>query len=118
WNDELMASERLSNVGQTATGTFGLGTARIRATNTLAIKMVQGPLGYNVCSFDCPTVLGFSEEPDQPPSGEKWWDALFEWLDKNKYWIALGAVGIVGVGALLIYRPPCSNDHTRSLYRN
>jgi len=102
WNDELIATERLSNVGQTATGTFDLGKARIRATNTLSIKMVQGPLGYNVCGFDCPAVLGFSEEPDQPPGGEEWYDKLLEWVDKNKYWIALG---VAGTGFLLLYRP-------------
>ena len=102
WNDELIATERLSNVGQTATGTFELGTGRIRATNTLSIKMVQGPLGYNICSFDCPTTLSFSSEPDIDPGGEDWWDGLVEWLDKNKYWIALGGAG---VGFLLLYRP-------------
>ena len=103
WNDELMASERLSNVGQTATGTFELGTARIRATNTLSIKMVQGPLGYNICSFDCPTILGFSEEPDQPPTGEDWLD----WLKKNAWWIALGAgTVIIGIALISMARPP------------
>jgi len=104
WNEELMATEAflIGQVGKTITGTFNLGIARIRATNVLTIKMSQAPLGYNVCSFDCPTVLGFSEEPDQPPSGKDWWDAFLEWLDKYKYWIALG---VVGASVLLMYRP-------------
>ncbi len=107
WNDELMVSESFSvfQVGETITGSFDLGTARIKATNILSIRMSQAPLGYNVCSFDCPIILGFSEEPEQPPGGEEWWDAVFEWLDNNLYWLALSVVG-VGVALLYITGPP------------
>ncbi|KKN32236.1 hypothetical protein LCGC14_0815860 [marine sediment metagenome] len=104
WNEELMATEAflIGQVGKIISGSFDLGTARIKATNSLRVRMSQAPLGYNVASFNIPTILGFSEEPAQPPSGEEWWNVFFDWLDSNKYWMALG---VVGVSALLIYKP-------------
>jgi len=107
WNNELMSQEAFgfSGIGQTRTGSFDLGLDKIRTTNTLTVMMSQGPLGYNVCSFDCPTVLGFSTEPAEPPSGEDWWDGVMEWLKIYGPWVALGA-GVIIVGGVLLSRKP------------
>jgi len=99
WNDEEIASERLSNVGQTATGTINLGTGRITSNNTLKIKMVQGPLGFNVARFDIVLTLGYSEEPAEEPKPSFPWPELAWW-----HWAIIGGVAL-GIVYIVVVRP-------------
>ncbi|GAG87220.1 unnamed protein product, partial [marine sediment metagenome] len=96
WNEEFILEEAflIWDVGKTITGSFEIPKSKIRATNSLTLKITQAPFGNNVVSFDSPITLGYSEEPEQPPEGETWWDIFLEWVEKNKYWAALGVTGL------------------------
>jgi len=95
-----IVTERLSK-GEAKSGTIDL-TGLIGRSATITISFESAPGIWSEVLFDIWLVLGFSEEPVQPPSGEKWWTSLFDWLDKNKYWIALG---VIGTSVILMYRP-------------
>lgn len=95
-----MVTESLSK-GEAKSGTIDL-TGLIGRSATISISFDSAPGFWSEVLFDVWLVLGFSEKPAQPPGGEKWWTVLFDWLDENKYLIALG---VIGTGVIIMYRP-------------
>ncbi|GAG64086.1 unnamed protein product, partial [marine sediment metagenome] len=58
----------------------------------------QLPATFNRCLFNVYTTFGYSNEPPVDPPWEE--ETLLEWLWRNAWWITLGTVGAVGVGAI------------------
>jgi len=101
WNDEEIAYHHLgsSDIGVPVTGTVNLGTGRITSHNTLKVKMIQGPLGFNVVRFDIVLTLGYSEEPAEEPKPGFPWPELAWW-----HWAIIGGVAL-GVLYIVVVRP-------------
>jgi len=101
WNDEEIAYHHLgsSDIGAPVTGTINLGTGRIRASNTLKVRMYQGPLGFNVARFDLVLTLGYSEDPAEEPKPPFPWPELAWW-----HWAIIGGVAL-GILYIVVVRP-------------
>lgn len=95
WNDEVIYESGYPGpiIGVPITGSIDL-TGYINSSNTLKVGVSQGPLGFNVVTFDVWLTLGYSEEPVIEPDMPSQW--LEEWM-KEYWWLAAGGIGLAGI---------------------
>jgi len=103
WNNEILKEEGFwvwEPHGTIKSGLLSIPLSKIRSTNILTIALTHVPATFNRCLFNVYVTLGYRSTPPVDPPWEE--ESLLEWLWRNAWWIALGSVGTLLTGAIVL----------------